>query len=876
MTVRSYHNNLRRCCVLQTLRDSVLLRYSTSPIDDQRVHVNDRDMVYHGRNPQIQQPARPIEDDEVALLRMLYPEPFSDRDPIRSRQALNSRRRPASPESTASDVDIPGDYVPPYQATLRAQLDRHAQSRSQGRGMPQAHNSRGNNIPKVSSNAQPSSSQPVDHPLDDGPRKSDKESEQDDHGNTFGGNPSGGGGPPGSDPSGDPSDNPSDGEPHFSEDDYNRQLRKTPINKTLSPQLPPPIQEKKPGVFGRTRYTSVDPTFNEKETFEYDPTPQSQEEVLRAAFRIFESLIQRLLYGPGSSAPNNAQKTVIRNIPKPRFYYSEADFLVFDDWIRDLVHWLNVANLCGAEVRWSRTTNGYILTAINMFRKNVLVSFLRGEARQWYIDVIESGCGSETNEPITFMQVVSGLYQRFIHESLLSLVSKQYKSVKYSSSKGIKGMFAELTHYAKSMPSPPDIYSFKEKLMLLVPTEMEDKMREIHQVTAESSSVNEIMQAGLACERSYKAGKYYQEAREEMKRAKRRKSRSRSRDRKRKEKKDKHRKYLRSPSPKRLQVVDKQRYSVRAHSPRQNDRPDYPKRVNGPPRNDRDSQRRDYNRQFKPFYCNAWNNKDSGNQGKPRLNKMAESNSKTKAKDSARMAYMADPDSHSDSEHDSGSDSGSESIPDSHSRSPSSSDSESEGINLNGSQYSSDAADEEYTERVGLMLVESSVSERMNAMYSSSEPEDDMDCAYSTIIDEYSPPEEVLNLDFGEYMCSMIDEPNGGQHATLEPKSVPVDAIGTRPNRTGRDNRCLSAFIEINGVRAFVLFDSGSTADAISPDFARVVKLPIFQLENPVTLQLGTKGSRSRISHGCIAKYAFKSPQENVSSKDYFDIANID
>ncbi|KAF9256132.1 hypothetical protein L218DRAFT_882511, partial [Marasmius fiardii PR-910] len=88
--------------------------------------------------------------------------------------------------------------------------------------------------------------------------------------------------------------------------------------------------------------------------------------------------------------------------------------------------------------------------------------------------------------------------------------------------------------------------------------------------------------------------------------------------------------------------------------------------------------------------------------------------------------------------------------------------------------------------------------------------------------------------------------------------------------------RCLMAFIEINGVKAFTLFDSGSTADAISPDFARVAKLPVFQLENPVTLQLGTKGSRSRISFGCTAKYAFASFKESVSATDYFDIANID
>ncbi|KIK64677.1 hypothetical protein GYMLUDRAFT_160486, partial [Collybiopsis luxurians FD-317 M1] len=79
--------------------------------------------------------------------------------------------------------------------------------------------------------------------------------------------------------------------------------------------------------------------------------------------------------------------------------------------------------------------------------------------------------------------------------------------------------------------------------------------------------------------------------------------------------------------------------------------------------------------------------------------------------------------------------------------------------------------------------------------------------------------------------------------------------------------------IEINGVKAFALFDSGSTADAISPDFARVAQLKMFQLENLITLQLGTKGSHSQITYGCIAPYLIS---KQIKDEDYFDIANVD
>ncbi|KAE9395963.1 hypothetical protein BT96DRAFT_825493 [Gymnopus androsaceus JB14] len=101
--------------------------------------------------------------------------------------------------------------------------------------------------------------------------------------------------------------------------------------------------------------------------------------------------------------------------------------------------------------------------------------------------------------------------------------------------------------------------------------------------------------------------------------------------------------------------------------------------------------------------------------------------------------------------------------------------------------------------------------------------------------------------------------------------------VGKRPLRESAENRCLSAMLEINGVDAFVLFDSGSTSDALSPDFARVAHTDVFQLDNPVTLQLGTKGSRSRILYGCIVPYSIHGGEHgDIKGKDYMDIANID
>ncbi|THU81536.1 hypothetical protein K435DRAFT_693361, partial [Dendrothele bispora CBS 962.96] len=80
----------------------------------------------------------------------------------------------------------------------------------------------------------------------------------------------------------------------------------------------------------------------------------------------------------------------------------------------------------------------------------------------------------------------------------------------------------------------------------------------------------------------------------------------------------------------------------------------------------------------------------------------------------------------------------------------------------------------------------------------------------------------------------------------------------------------------VNGMKCFTLFDTGSTTDILSPEFAKIAKTRIFQLSNPVTLQLGTKGSKSKINYGCDAEFSLGNEETTISGKSYFDVANID
>ena len=102
--------------------------------------------------------------------------------------------------------------------------------------------------------------------------------------------------------------------------------------------------------------------------------------------------------------------------------------------------------------------------------------------------------------------------------------------------------------------------------------------------------------------------------------------------------------------------------------------------------------------------------------------------------------------------------------------------------------------------------------------------------------------------------------------AALQPK---ID----RPRRSKVYESCLAAYVVVNGIEAFTLFDSGSSADVISPDFAHVSDARVYALDRPVPLQLGTVGSRASINYGTRVPVTIGG---NTEERYYLDVVNID
>ncbi|KAF7372297.1 Retrovirus-related Pol polyprotein from transposon 412 [Mycena venus] len=78
-----------------------------------------------------------------------------------------------------------------------------------------------------------------------------------------------------------------------------------------------------------------------------------------------------------------------------------------------------------------------------------------------------------------------------------------------------------------------------------------------------------------------------------------------------------------------------------------------------------------------------------------------------------------------------------------------------------------------------------------------------------------------------------------------------------QPKRVRSNMACLSALLSIGSSHAYMLFDSGSNTDSITPEYAHATDLPRIRLEEQVTLQLGCVGSRSKISYGTRAPIDF-------------------
>jgi Aspartyl protease len=100
-----------------------------------------------------------------------------------------------------------------------------------------------------------------------------------------------------------------------------------------------------------------------------------------------------------------------------------------------------------------------------------------------------------------------------------------------------------------------------------------------------------------------------------------------------------------------------------------------------------------------------------------------------------------------------------------------------------------------------------------------------------------------------------------------------VGFVAPQPEREARYQCTISVLLDVGGIKANVLLDTGCTMDAVSPHFARVAGLKPLELTQQVGLSLAVKGSSSKLNYGTWAEVNL-GPIRNANT--YLNIINID
>jgi hypothetical protein len=137
--------------------------------------------------------------------------------------------------------------------------------------------------------------------------------------------------------------------------------------------------------------------------------------------------------------------------------------------------------------------------------------YLGEKAKTWFNDNVE---GINRRRRVwTFKDVITGLCDRFIHESSIQDATQKFYSVKYTTDGGVYGYYHELQQYASRMIHELDSYTFNTQLMMGLPSgilcSVVDKG-----VTAETSALEDILYMAKSVEEGNKVLRRYDERRQ--------------------------------------------------------------------------------------------------------------------------------------------------------------------------------------------------------------------------------------------------------------------------------------------------------------------------------------------------------------------------
>ncbi|TFK58336.1 hypothetical protein BDN72DRAFT_914011 [Pluteus cervinus] len=415
-------------------------------------------------------------------------------------------------------------------------------------------------------------------------------------------------------------------------------------------------------------------------------------------------------------------------------------------------------------------------------RVRVTSELLTGEAKKWYNHQVVNI--NREKKGWTFEEVILGLYSRFVHASTTQDARSRFYRTRYSTRTGVQGYYETLLSHAQNMVVYPDQYTLISTFLRGLPEGLKVELIKTKGLVPEVHRVEEFVSAAKAWEEANQTYEYFSQLGEAgIPVAKLRESRGQgqSAEPQKESGQDK-------PNGGNLGATNPKGYREgrRESGPREG------RRDNGPRESRRDNAPRDETRRNTR---NLTGRKDDGNQPKPG-EKTSENvcyecgkpghyarDCKSGKKEFLKAAHTEVPESGGDDpqseEPQDGSDSGGESDQSSHHTVYSE-------VKFDGNEY--------YTQQ--------------------SDSEDALRAMSVLAADDHLAANEAGPVG--------VKKNDGGQKDVVIRRS---HSKRTRPTVAFAAKECLASYVEVGGVKAWALWDSGSTTTGVTPAFAQVANI---------------------------------------------------
>jgi hypothetical protein len=519
----------------------------------------------------------------------------------------------------------------------------------------------------------------------------------------------------------------------------------------------------------------------------------------------------------------------------PKKYDGSPKMTDLEDWLSAIVYRFALQRLGGDRPE------------IDRVRVMLLLDCLDGTAYKWMLRHV-----THVNRKVehwTFLDVIHGLYDRFVHPSSMQDARENLNKVEYSPKDGIQGMYDNMQEHAGGMAVYPDDYTMLSIFLDRIPSYIMTELLNTRGLTPEVNTLSEFVANALDIEQRKKNETYYRDRRAKTAPNRAHKS-TRALDETKNQVPDHGTKAIEKTIPRFIRSNSYPKNHSQNHKPfakaqnqdKTNDNV-IPKDDRAPPR----SGKHKYQWAKEPFKPREGTSANKGcyNCGapdhfsrecpKPRRNKTFVR--------AARSARASDSEEEAEGRPSGDSSELEDGMPPISEGDEDDEQDPAERIDMEvpmGSEY---YEDDEHEERMFALRTEEEL-----------EYEADTDFITATVVFPLKGNDPSKNVKMRKH------------------KLIPSRKTRMRPKYSEEEKRCLATWVEINGLRAWTLWDSGSTTTGITPAFAELAKIPVDELEDPHVLQLGTVGSRSAIKYGADVNINIEGEDMSI----YVDIANFD